>query len=70
MTGLKPYHRYSFAGGYHATQENVSASDNTWSMRLADLKQDTSYLHVRLYQESPWSVVTCYRFGTGPLSEM
>lgn len=51
--GLKPYHRYSFAGGYHATQENVSAADNTWSMRLADLKQDTSYLHVRLYQETP-----------------
>lgn len=25
--GLKPYHRYSFAGGFHATQENVSAAD-------------------------------------------
>jgi uncharacterized protein YkwD len=51
--GLKPYQRYSFAGGYHATQENVSAADNTWSTRLEDLKQDTSYLHVRLYQETP-----------------
>lgn len=51
--GLKPYHRYSFAGGTHATQENVSAADNTWSTRLADLKQDTAYLHVRLYQETP-----------------
>jgi uncharacterized protein YkwD len=51
--GLKPYHRYSFAGGTHATQENVSAADNTWSTRLADLKQDTAYLHVRLYQEKP-----------------
>lgn len=51
--GLKPYHRYSFAGGTHATQENVSAADNTWSMKGRDLKQDTAYLHVRLYQEKP-----------------
>jgi uncharacterized protein YkwD len=51
--GLKAYHRYSFAGGTDATQENVSAADNTWSMKLRDLKQDTAYLHVRLYQEKP-----------------
>ena len=51
--GLKPYHRYSFAGGTHATEENVSAADSTWSTRLPDLKQDTAYLHVRLYQETP-----------------
>jgi hypothetical protein len=51
--GLKPYHRYSFAGGYHATQENVSAADNTWSSQLEYLKQDTAYLHIRLYQETP-----------------
>ena len=51
--GLKPYHRYSFAGGTGATQENVSAADNTWSMKLKDLKQDTAYLHLRLYQEKP-----------------
>ena len=51
--GLKPYQRYSFAGGTEATQENVSAADNTWSMKLEDLKQDTAYLHVRLYQEKP-----------------
>src|SRR5262245_37977984 len=51
--GLKPYQRYSFAGGYHATQENISAADSTWSTKLEDLKQDTSYLHVRLYQETP-----------------
>ena len=51
--GLKPYHRYSFAGGTNATQENVSAADNTWSTKLADLRQDTAYLHVRLYQEKP-----------------
>jgi uncharacterized protein YkwD len=51
--GLKPYHRYSFAGGTDSTQENVSAADNTWSNKFADLKQDTSYLHLRLYQEKP-----------------
>ncbi|HKE58064.1 MAG TPA: CAP domain-containing protein, partial [Pyrinomonadaceae bacterium] len=51
--GLKPYQRYSFAGGVHATQENVSAADNTWSMRTKDLLQDTSYLHIRLYNEQP-----------------
>jgi uncharacterized protein YkwD len=51
--GLKPYHRYSFAGGTDATEENVSAADNTWSNNMDLLKQDTSYLHVRLYQEKP-----------------
>ena len=51
--GLKPYHRYSFAGGTEATAENVSAADNTWSMKEKDLKQDTAYLHLRLYQEKP-----------------
>jgi uncharacterized protein YkwD len=51
--GFKPYHRYSFAGGTEASQENVSAADNTWSTKLSDLKQDTSYLHLRLYQEKP-----------------
>ena len=51
--GRKPYHRYSFAGGTHATQENVSAADNTWSRKASDLKQDAAYLHVRLYQEQP-----------------
>ena len=51
--GLKPYHRYSLAGGTDATEENVSSADNTWSTKPKDLKQDTAYLHVRLYQETP-----------------
>ena len=51
--GLKPYHRYSFAGGTHATEENVSSADGTWSAKAKDLKQDTAYLHVRMYQEKP-----------------
>jgi uncharacterized protein YkwD len=51
--GLKPYHRYSAAGGTHATEENVSAADGTWSNKAKDLKQDSAYLHVRMYQEKP-----------------
>jgi uncharacterized protein YkwD len=51
--GRKPYHRYSFAGGTEATAENISAADNTGSMKFGDLKQDAAYLHVRLYQEKP-----------------
>ncbi|HEY6661240.1 MAG TPA: CAP domain-containing protein [Pyrinomonadaceae bacterium] len=51
--GFKAYQRYSFAGGTDATQENISAADNTWSTKLTELKQDTAYLHVRLYQEKP-----------------
>ncbi len=51
--GLKPYQRYSFAGGIDATEENISAADNTWSSQLKDLTQDTAYLHVRLYGEKP-----------------
>lgn len=51
--GRKPYHRYSFAGGTPATMENVAAADSTWSTKARDLKQDSSYLHVRLYSEQP-----------------
>lgn len=51
--GLKPYHRYSFAGGTDATAENVSSADKTWSTKEKDLKLDTAYLHLRLYQEKP-----------------
>jgi len=51
--GLKPYHRYSAAGGTHATEENVSSADGIWSTKDKDLKQETAYLHVRMYQEKP-----------------
>src|SRR6185369_2368847 len=51
--GLKPYHRYSAAGGTHATEENVSAADGIRSTSEKDLKQDSAYLHVRMYQEKP-----------------
>jgi uncharacterized protein YkwD len=51
--GLKAYHRYSFAGGTEASAENVSSADSVGSTKLPDLKQDTAYLHLRLYQEKP-----------------
>ena len=51
--GLKAYHRYSFAGGTETTAENVSSADSVGSTKLPDLKQDTAYLHLRLYQEKP-----------------
>ncbi len=51
--GQKPYQRYSFAGGTHATSENVSSVDNAWPWKPTDIAQDIAYLHVRLYQEIP-----------------
>ncbi len=51
--GRKPYQRYSLAGGTHATEENVSSANNTWSLKPADIAQDVAYLHVRLYSETP-----------------
>ena len=51
--GYKPYHRYSFAGGTHATSENVSSINNAWPWKPTDIAQDLAYLHVRLYQETP-----------------
>jgi uncharacterized protein YkwD len=51
--GRKPYQRYSFAGGTHATEENVSSANNTWSLKPKDIAQDVAYLHVRLYSEVP-----------------
>ncbi len=51
--GRKPYHRYSFAGGIHATQENVAAIDNFFSGDWADLTEDLISLHVRMHGENP-----------------
>src|ERR1044072_2033003 len=45
--GLKPYHRYSFAGGTEATAENVSSADSVGSSKVPDLKQDKAYLSLR-----------------------
>ena len=49
--GRKPYHRYSFAGGIHATQENVASIDSFFSADWKDLANDLITLHVRMHAE-------------------
>lgn len=51
--GLKPYHRYSFAGGSDFVAENVSAFDNTLSFNPDVLRRDLTYMHMRMYSETP-----------------
>ena len=51
--GRKPYHRYSFAGGIHATQENVASIDRFFSADWEDLANDLIALHVRMHAEKP-----------------
>ena len=51
--GLKPYHRYSFAGGIHATQENVASIDNFFSADWKALAEDLIMLHVTMHAEKP-----------------
>lgn len=51
--GRKPYQRYSFAGGIHATQENVASMDNFFSADWKDLANDLITLHVRMHSEKP-----------------
>jgi cysteine-rich secretory family protein len=51
--GRKPYHRYSFAGGIHATQENVASINNFFSADWKDLTNDLITLHVRMHAEKP-----------------
>ena len=51
--GRKPYHRYSFAGGIHATQENVASIDRFFSADWKDLANDLIALHVRMHEEKP-----------------
>jgi uncharacterized protein YkwD len=51
--GRKPYHRYSFAGGTDAVQENVSSADNVQSLSSASLVADLIEMHTRLFEETP-----------------
>jgi hypothetical protein len=51
--GRKPYHRYSFAGGTDAVQENVSSADNVQSLTSASLVADLLEMHTRLFEEIP-----------------
>lgn len=51
--GRKPYHRYSFAGGIHATQENAASIDSFFSADWKNLAEDLVHLHVRMHSEKP-----------------
>ena len=49
--GRKPYHRYSFAGGTEAVQENVSSADNIQSLSSNGVLQDLHDMHQSMIDE-------------------
>jgi uncharacterized protein YkwD len=51
--GRKPYHRYSFAGGIDAVQENISAAENIQSLTPNAVIGDFVDMHVSMIQEVP-----------------
>jgi len=51
--GRKPYHRYSFAGGTDAVQENASAADNIQSLAPTGVLKDLHDMHLSMLNEKP-----------------
>ena len=51
--GRKFYHRYSFAGGTDAAQENVSTADNIQSATPNAVMKDLRDMHVSMLEETP-----------------
>jgi uncharacterized protein YkwD len=51
--GRKFYHRYSFAGGIDAAQENASAAEYIQSVTPAAVNQDLRDMHVSMFEETP-----------------
>jgi hypothetical protein len=51
--GRKPYHRYSFAGGTDAVQENASAADSIQSSTPNSVIRDFLDMHASMLQEVP-----------------
>lgn len=51
--GRKPYHRYSFAGGADATQENVGRDDNIESVTPNSVMRELAEIHTSMYLEEP-----------------
>ncbi|MEP6913985.1 MAG: CAP domain-containing protein [bacterium] len=49
--GRKPYHRYSFAGGADASQENVSSADSIQSMASNAVSRDLQRMHLSMFEE-------------------
>ena len=51
--GRKPYHRYSFAGGTDAVQENISSADNIQSVASNALLKNLQDMHQSMNDEMP-----------------
>ncbi len=51
--GRKPYHRYSFAGGTDAVQENASSADDIQSLAPAGVLKDLRDMHLSMLNEKP-----------------
>lgn len=51
--GRKPYHRYSFAGGTDALQENVSSAESIQSVTANAVLRDLSNMHQSMIEEVP-----------------
>jgi hypothetical protein len=51
--GRKPYHRYSFAGGSEALQENVSYAVNIQSATRPGVLKDLHEMHQSMFDEAP-----------------
>lgn len=53
LDGRKPYHRYSFAGGFEAIQENGSAFNSTTPIASDEVPIHLSQMHRSMHDESP-----------------
>lgn len=51
--GLKPYQRYSLAGGTDYTQENVSATDQIPSLKPERIADELIGMNIRMHAEKP-----------------
>jgi uncharacterized protein YkwD len=51
--GRKPFHRYAFAGGTDALQENASAADNVQSLAVPGILNDLHEMHQSMLAEVP-----------------
>lgn len=51
--GRKPYHRYSFAGGTDAVQENVAYAENIQSLAATSVASDFNDMHSTMHGEVP-----------------
>jgi hypothetical protein len=51
--GQKPYHRYSFAGGSDAIQENCASYDDVSTFSLDEIEESAAQLHKAMFDEKP-----------------